>query len=166
MTYNLHIPTSVSVTALSVLLVVIILRRLMMNAVRRTVTAWMKPVGVGTILVYIPPIPYAEIRRIYMRVVGFAKAEQTLTNPSGIAIQFVYLLPVAPGSWAEGELHRHLMERGGSALQIDGVKHEVDDEVNLLSAEEAWRHATIVHPNRVESWRPQVRWDGVHDQVP
>lgn len=163
---RIHIPTSVSVTAISVLLVVIILRRLMMNAVHRVVGRWVKPVGVGTILVYTPSIPDAEIRWIYMRVVGFAEAEQTFTHPSGVAIQFVYLLPVAPGSWAEGELHRLLMERGGSALQIDGVKHEVDDQVNLLSAEEAWRHAKIVHPSRVETWRPQVRWDGVHDQVP
>jgi hypothetical protein len=157
MTHHPHVPTSAIVAVLSVALIVIILRRLMMNSAARATGGWAQSIRPGLVLVYTPS-KNSAIRRIYLQTVEVVPGRRTFINPSGLTIKYVYLLPVAPGSGAEAELVRLCEEKGESVVQIDGWKYLVDDHVNEMAAEEGWLHAKIVHPSRVSSWRPRVRW--------
>jgi hypothetical protein len=129
----------------------------MMNATARATSGWAQSIRPGLVLVYTPPTN-SEIRRIYLQTVDVVPGKRTFINPSGLTIKYVYLLPIGTGSGAEAELLRILEEDGGSAMLIDGWKYIVDDHVNEMPAEEGWLHAKIVHPSRVSSWRPRVRW--------
>jgi len=157
MTSPLHIPTGVSIGVLAAVVVILVLRRLMMNSGARATGGWAQSIRPGLVLVY-TPAKNSEIRRIYVQTVEVVPSKRTFMNPSGLTIRFVYLLPVAPGSSAEAELVRLCEEKGESVVQIDGWKYLVDDHVNEMPAEEGWLHAEIVHPSRVSSWRPRMRW--------